>query len=96
MARQYVNVYIMTMCYGGPEEGGWWYDRFVPVSSQGFSSRRKQKRKMYKKFKREIALCDLYNAKLPPYTSVNGGEARFTIIQDEPATYSPKQRPYYE
>jgi hypothetical protein len=22
----YVNVYEVSRCYGGPEEGGWWYD----------------------------------------------------------------------
>ena len=23
--KQYVNVYETYQCYGGPEEGGWWY-----------------------------------------------------------------------
>jgi hypothetical protein len=23
---KYVNVYDVTRCFGGPEEGGWWYD----------------------------------------------------------------------
>lgn len=26
-----VAVYEVQRCYGGPEEGGWWYDRGIPV-----------------------------------------------------------------
>lgn len=25
LTKQYVNVYETYQCYGGPEEGGWWY-----------------------------------------------------------------------
>lgn len=26
----YVNLYDMWRTYGGPEEGGWWYDQYCP------------------------------------------------------------------
>ena len=26
MERFYVSQYVVDRCYGGPEEGGWWYD----------------------------------------------------------------------
>ena len=29
----YVNVYSMTRHYGGPEEGGWWYNAGEPLAS---------------------------------------------------------------
>ena len=29
----YVNVYDIAQAYGGPEEGGWWFDTGVPVAS---------------------------------------------------------------
>jgi hypothetical protein len=29
----YVNVYSAAQAYGGPEEGGWWFDTGVPVAS---------------------------------------------------------------
>lgn len=29
----YVNVYRVTRHYGGPEEGGWWYDAGEPLAS---------------------------------------------------------------
>lgn len=28
----YLNVYAITRHYGGPEEGGWWYNSGVPVA----------------------------------------------------------------
>lgn len=30
---KYVNVYSMSREYGGPEEGGWWFDTWEPVAS---------------------------------------------------------------
>lgn len=30
----YVNVYLWDRCYGGPEEGGWYYDRYDPVPEE--------------------------------------------------------------
>ena len=29
----WINVYEVTRCYGGPEGGGWWYDRMECVES---------------------------------------------------------------
>ena len=38
----YINVYEMSQAYGGPEEGGWWYDVGQYVSCKGtFGSREK-------------------------------------------------------
>lgn len=30
-AKLFVTMYSVTRCYGGPEEGGWWYDWYEPV-----------------------------------------------------------------
>ena len=27
-AKHFVNVYTVEQCYGGPEEGGWWYSYY--------------------------------------------------------------------
>lgn len=32
------SIYNRTQCYGGPEEGGWWYDRNYLVGSVYFPS----------------------------------------------------------
>lgn len=31
--NSYVNLYSTYRAYGGPEEGGWWYDRLEPIST---------------------------------------------------------------
>lgn len=28
----YLNLYLYDRAYGGPEEGGWWYDTYAPVT----------------------------------------------------------------
>ncbi len=33
MRLRYVNAYAVTRHYGGPEEGGWWYNRGQPLAS---------------------------------------------------------------
>ena len=34
MRTLYVNVYQVERCYGGAEEGGWWYDSYTPLESE--------------------------------------------------------------
>ena len=36
----YVNLYQTTKCYGGPEEGGWYYEEGVYHSCMGAYSNR--------------------------------------------------------
>lgn len=31
--ERHVNRYLVESVYGGPEEGGWWYDQYHPVAS---------------------------------------------------------------
>jgi len=37
--RVYVSVYRRHQCYGGPEEGGWWYDRNEFIGAVEFQDR---------------------------------------------------------
>jgi hypothetical protein len=30
---KYINVYEVSSEYGGPEEGGWWYNYYEPIKS---------------------------------------------------------------
>lgn len=32
--KQFLNVYLYDRAYGGPEEGGWWYNTFEPVADR--------------------------------------------------------------
>jgi len=88
MAKQFVNVYAVSLVYGGPEEGGWWYDRYFPVSSFGFSSRRKSKQAMKRKYSKEVVKAERENSQLENYTSVRGGLRYEVLIQDHKAVNS--------
>lgn len=39
MPLLYLNVYLVTRHYGGPEEGGWWYNRGEAVASMPVKAR---------------------------------------------------------
>lgn len=39
----YVNVYEITREYGGPEEGGWWYTCYTPVTAKRARKKRNQR-----------------------------------------------------
>ena len=92
-----VSVYITDRIYGGPEEGGWYFDAGYPVKIPAVRNRR---------FKRaDKALGYLYkvrrklekiNSDRYPVSSVlsNGVFAAF-VSSDKPKPY-PSVRPYYE
>ena len=56
-AKHFVNVYTVEQCYGGPEEGGWWYSYYNFQGCHGLyeQSRAEKVRKIveqaYKNFK---------------------------------------------
>ena len=33
MDTKFLTAYTVDRCYGGPEEGGWWYDNYQPIAS---------------------------------------------------------------
>lgn len=89
---KYVNVYLVQQAYGGPEEGGWWYDWGQPHVSipeecpGGLDATLKQWE----------AWCAKENDARPDYWSVaSQGEYR-VLIEDSPAVCWPSERPFYE
>jgi hypothetical protein len=86
--KRYVNVYEVSRHYGGPEEGGWWYDAGEPIASipcdtQAEADKVKQ------------AYRDRYPGTTNRY-SVLGGTDYVVTIEDEFATAWPTERPHYE
>jgi hypothetical protein len=80
----YTNVYSVTRCYGGPEEGGWWYDEGEPVESLCFSSEpaaHQAADELHLKYPRnkEIRCIDFW-----------------ICVEKHPAQPFPKVRPHYE
>jgi len=86
---RFINVYLQRLTYGGPEEGGWWYDHNEPVSSRRFTSNRKAK----KYWKQKVSFTHNLNSCLPSYSSVRGGKQWVVFFEEHPAVRS--KREYY-
>jgi hypothetical protein len=91
--------YIVNREYGGPEEGGWWYDVGEPIvgTTETFYSRERAS----DRFRVRQDACDKFNKAHYPYMDLGSvlctGSRRicFTYGGDAP-DYFPKQRPHYE
>lgn len=84
----WVNVYSIHRCFGGPEEGGWWYDTGDPVASipvKGLS-RAEHLAKAWRK------QCPKTNKRY----SVLGGEDWDVKVETNFAAPWPATRPHYE
>lgn len=87
----WVNVYLEDRAYGGPEEGGWWYDcASIEESIMCFSE--EKARVKYEEKLKEIAE---WNEGRRPISSVlSEGMYIVKLEQHEGESY-PKNRPYY-
>lgn len=90
----YVNVYAVGRQYGGPEEGGWWYDTGEPVECHRIAAATEEGLR---------SLCDEVATRLEadyPRTgrrsSVLGGEDYGVYVEAHEARAFPDERPYYE
>ncbi len=89
----YVNVYLEDRHYGGPEEGGWWYDAGVVVSSVQCNTRDMAQKLigLVKEF------CDVENSQRNSDTSQSNSEGRFLwTVEESSAQPYPQRRPHYE
>lgn len=84
----YVNVYDVIRNYGGPEEGGWWYDSGEPIESHPVTSMEEA----------EALRAELENdfPRTGKRYSVLGGFDYDIFIEDHPAEEWPAYRPHYE
>lgn len=90
-----VAVYLSELAYGGPEEGGWWYEcgELVKVicvfgseeKAIEYTRRMNDKlRQTLNKGRREIS------------SVLSNGVYRAMVMCDYPPRYYPERRPYYE
>lgn len=96
--RFMVAIYEISRHYGGPEEGGWWYDsgdlvRLVCVS--------KNEHDAYRKAGRMQHLWHLFNDKRKNYRNrysmaYSGGDYQFMVYAGLPPMHFPEVRPHYE
>jgi hypothetical protein len=86
--RWWVNVYLVNRHYGGPEEGGWWFDSGQPIASIPIIGQAEARFAMnYWKKKYPKTDCR--------YSSI-GGIDHDVLVQDHFAEAWPTERPHYE
>lgn len=97
---KYLNIYEVHQCWGGPEEGGWWYDAGYTVRGIGRANSRKvggNRRRRKKAVKRAIAICEMMNeGRRPKYSVLSDGWASYGFSDRTAPHYFPRRRPHYE
>ncbi len=90
---KFINVYLCDRAYGGPEEGGWWYDTREFIRSTQILPGGKGKRIQAD----ENAWCDEENKFRRSDISSVLSEGRYEVwIEDQPGEHFPMERPHYE
>lgn len=85
----YVAVYDVTREFGGPEEGGWWYDSGTLIDVRTTTNMDEAKR-----LKDELA--EDYPMTKCRYSVLGGEDYDINITPDFPAAFFPAERPHYE
>lgn len=95
-ARRWLAVYDVNRAFGGPEEGGWWYDYGVPA--EGFESFYSLRAALVRRDEVQAAL-DRINHDAGPYGDLSSvlcrGALRAIVTREPPAPF-PDRRPHYE
>lgn len=69
----YVTVYARVLRYGGPEEGGWWYDTWHLDPENPVWSSHNVRDSVQNNLESATTWCKMQNGSLPPYHHTNGG-----------------------
>jgi hypothetical protein len=89
-----ITSYAITRHYGGPEEGGWWWDMYAPIKTVYMPSRWSKERvlqaceKMHARSREEHEEGDI--------SSVRGGVKVGTYAEYEYQEFATRERPHYE
>ena len=81
--KKYVNAYAVTREYGGPEEGGWWYDTGDVLASELCDGKHAE----VVRARLEEEFCQSY--------AVPRGARLSVHVEDVPAAPWPAEKPYY-
>lgn len=96
MVKQYtVAYYEIDRAYGGPEEGGWWYDCGV---FQRLSRTFTNEEAAYKWARRANSLLNVLQRDKRSVDSVlySGGRYAAEVYEGLPPHHYPESKPYYE
>lgn len=100
-----VAVFLQDQAYGGPEEGGWWFDTFLPETGTEFAEHIRHfpdtdkgwdKAHEWRAQLQEFLDAE-YNAFRPPLHSVNSkGVFTAVIVEGYELKPMPETIPHYE
>lgn len=90
MSTLWVNVYKVTRHYGGPEEGGWWYNAGEPIHTESCDTEAEAE-------SMKARLEQLYaDQKHGNIYSVNGGVDIDVYVEGHEGKPWPETIPHYE
>lgn len=98
----YANIYLHDRAYGGPEEGGWWYDTYSPIDGDSdwdadpprhghFDSEEYASKAM----EAILVWCNDQNSRRRLSNSMASEGHFVAVLESWPAEYSPARRPHY-
>lgn len=98
----YANIYLHDRAYGGPEEGGWWYDTYSPIDgASDWDSPPPQHGHFPTEDEAAKAMgaitrwCNAENFLRRDPSSVASEGHYVVILESWPAEFFPKRRPHY-
>lgn len=92
--NRYINIYRLDRHYGGPEEGGWWYDSGTPEGSLVLPDDATEEDAT-----EAVAVLRTvwqYRNRMVSVLYPEDGWDYSVVLEDEPAAAYPTERPYYE
>lgn len=95
-----VAIYECNLAYGGPEEGGWWYDcGQVYIDREAppiIVSKREDIPAAREKLREYIKTAELNKGRYDTSSVLCNGYYEVRVFENELPTYFPKERPHYE
>ena len=94
----YLNEYEMDRAYGGPEEGGWWYDtgRFIKCHGEFANEDEYEYKAIASRKGLEGYLAGKRVGMHSPGSVRSEGRWPQIVLEYEPGRDFPKERPHYE
>jgi hypothetical protein len=94
--KLYVNAYETDQAFGGPEEGGWWYEYGIPTGEPAATFFNEEN--AYAFCRRMNDLAHAINEAAGPYGDFNSVLCEGALayrVEQHPAEPYPQERPYY-
>jgi hypothetical protein len=91
LERWFISVYLVNRAFGGPHEGGWWYD-----CGEIVDYRMTTRESSVSHLKRKLAEMYPNDGRLPASSVNSEGEYRVRVTRHRPVEFFPEAKPHYE